>query len=214
MNAFSPESIIAWFLAAARSAMAATKKSTPDGRQAMKMLLVTLIALPAFAAPAVELDFGAGAAMTSSAEPTGALSTGPALKLELAVELHERVSVSLFALGSAHRGAASSAGTGAPEGGDLTQLTPGASVRVNMLGFDDALGARRVWLYARGGLGWTLMWPAGRSMSGGLMLFGALGIEYRAHLKGFAIGLEVAPHWWPGRHVFGGAVMPNLRYTF
>lgn len=179
-------------------------------------VLGCLVVLPgaAVGAPAAELDVGLGGAMLTSATPGAGITAGPALQLELALALHERVSVSLFALGSTHRGGGSAAGTGAAEGSDLTALTPGLSARVNALGFDDALGARRVWLYARTGAGWTVLWPAGHATSGGLFVFAALGVEYRAHLKGFSIGLEVAPHWWPTRGVFGGSVMPNLRFTF
>ncbi|MFN0062607.1 MAG: adventurous gliding motility protein CglE [Myxococcaceae bacterium] len=141
-------------------------------------------------------------------------STGQVIRLELGYDLGERVSLSAFVIGAANRASSEYIGvSGGTASGDFWMLTPGASVRVNAVGFADAQDVQRTWLYARLGVGYSFFSPS-ELVPRDVLVFVGPGVEYYTRLRHFSIGVEVTGSMLVSSGAFGFAVTPHLRYAF
>jgi hypothetical protein len=143
-------------------------------------------------------------------------SPGQMAQVEVGVDFGDRLSVGLFLTGSANKESASYVGSsGGTASGDFGMLIPGATVRLNLLGFADSQGTTRTYLYLRGGAGYVFYGPV-ELLSGvtDVLAFGAAGVEYYTRLRHFSIGLEVSGAFLVPSSTIGFAVTPSLRYAF
>lgn len=142
-------------------------------------------------------------------------SPGQLVQLELGADIGERLAIGLLLTGTFNR--AGSDYTGRSNGsssGDFSALIPGAALRVNLVGFDDAQQVQRTWIYLRAGGGYAMFSPKVLLPEADIMLFGGPGIEYFTRLRHFSIGLEVAAAFLLNNASVGFAVTPHLRYAF
>ncbi len=162
--------------------------------------------------------------LSRSVAPVRPFSSGQLARVELGIDIGERVSVDLFAMATANRAGSDYLGNSSPAGcetqgtckavsGDFTGFIPGATVKVNIVGFNDANDVKRMWLYAKAGGGYALFAPAGL-VNSDVLLFAGPGLEYFTQLRHFTIGLEVVASFMLGGGTIGFAVTPNLRYAF
>src|SRR3954471_22028450 len=87
-------------------------------------------------------------------------SSGQMAQVEIGLDIGDRFSAGVFLTGSANKVGAEYVGTsGGTASGDFGMLIPGASVRVNLLGFADSQGTTRTYLYVRGGAGYVFYGP-------------------------------------------------------
>ena len=49
---------------------------------------------------------------------------------------------------------------------------------------------------------------------GAPVVFASLGVEYRTHLRHFAVGLEATPIYYPTLNLWSFAVTPSLQFAF
>ncbi len=159
------------------------------------------------------------------ANPPGvgsSFSVGQAAGAELGIDIGERLELAVFFLGSFNR--MSSAYTGlSPEGatvsGDFGAFTPGAAVKVRIVGFDDSQEVKRTWIYARAGAGVSFFTPQQLLTDLGLLALVGAGVEYYTQLRHLVIGVEADFNL----HLFFGAgaspavgfaIYPTVKYAF
>lgn len=142
-------------------------------------------------------------------------SPGQMAFLEMGYEFGERISVAGFLMGSANRASSTYVGfSNSQASGDFSALIPGATVRFNIIGFNDSQDVKRTWLYVRGGAGYALFSPKTLLPNGDVFAFGGPGVEYFTRLRHFSIGLEVTPSFFVTTGTMAVSVTPNLRYAF
>jgi hypothetical protein len=142
-------------------------------------------------------------------------STGQMAQVELGVDIGERLSVGIFLMGAANRAGSDYTGnSGGAASGDFSYLVPGAVARMHLVGFEDNQDVKRTWIYARGGVGYTLFSPKLLLPDSDILVFAGPGVEYYTRLRHFSVGLEVTASYLVSSGSFGFAVSPNLRYAF
>ncbi len=142
-------------------------------------------------------------------------SPGQTATVEVGYELGERLALSAFLMGTVNRAGAEYVGhSGGTASGDFSALIPGASARVNAVGFNDAQGVERTWLYLRGGAGLVMFSPKTLLPDPDVLVFAGPGVEYFTRLRHFSIGLEATGSYLVTSGTIGFAVTPNLRYAF
>jgi len=150
--------------------------------------------------------------------PEGAarpFSSGQTVQIELGYDLNERLSLSVFLQGTAqHEGAEYVGNSGGAASGDFSLLVPGAALRLNAVGFNDAQGVKRTWLYLRGGVGYALFTPKTLLPDSDILVFVGPGLEYYTRLRHFSIGVTVLGTMLAKSKSFGFQVTPTLRYAF
>ena len=137
-------------------------------------------------------------------------------QVEVGVDIGDRFSLGVFLTGTANKEGADYVGTsGGTASGDFGMLIPGASVRVNLLGFADSQGTTRTYLYLRGGAGYVFYGPV-ELLRGAhdVLAFGAAGVEYYTRLRHFSIGLEASGSFLVPSATVGFSLTPSLRYAF
>ncbi|MFZ5470740.1 MAG: adventurous gliding motility protein CglE [Myxococcota bacterium] len=142
-------------------------------------------------------------------------SPGQMAQVEAGLDIGERLSFALFLMGSANR--AGSEYTGKSNGlasGDFSAIAPGAVVRANLVGFNDAQDVKRTWVYLRAGAGYMMFSPKPLLLDPELLVFGGSGVEYYTRLRHFSVGLEVSGAFLLPSATVGFAVTPSLRYAF
>jgi hypothetical protein len=145
----------------------------------------------------------------------GPFSPGQQVAVEVGLEIGERVAIAVFALGQTNRAGAEYLGKSqGTASGDFFTLVPGASARFNLVGFNDVQGAKRTWLYLRGGAGLAMFSPKTLLPDSDIFGFAGAGVEYFTRLRHFSVGLEVTGTTLVSSGTFGLAVTPNLRYAF
>ncbi len=165
--------------------------------------------LGAFAGPL----FIVNAPATSGPRP---FSTGQMAQVELGVDIGDRLSVGLFFTGTAsHEGASFTGSSGGTASGDFAMLVPGATARVNLVGFPDSQGTTRTYVYVRAGAGYVFYSPP-QLMKGArdVQAFAGGGVEYYTRLRHFSIGVELSGTVLLPSTTFGFSVTPSLRYAF
>ncbi len=156
--------------------------------------------------------------------PVRPFSSGQIARVELGFDIGERLSLDLFAMATVNRAGSDYLGNSSPAGcetqgtckavsGDFSGFIPGATVKVNAVGFNDANDVKRLWIYLKAGGGYALFSPAGL-VNSDVFLFGGPGVEYFTQLRHFTVGLEVVASFMLSGGTIGFAATPNLRYAF
>ena len=143
-------------------------------------------------------------------------SAGQAIELDMGVDIGERVSPSLFLLASSNRMGSDYTGlstTGAASG-DFGAITPGAAIKVRLVGFSDSQDVQRTWIYVRGGAGVVFYSPTSLLPGIDVMIFGGAGLEYFTRLRHFVIGLEGNFNFNALTQSLGFSILPTVKYAF
>ena len=162
---------------------------------------------------------GAGGPFFLTKAPANAgprpFSSGQMAQIEVGYEFNERISLGVFGMATANRAGSDYIGkSGGAASGDFSALIPGALLQLNLFGASDDNGVKRTWFYLRAGGGYVKFYPKALLPDADEMLFAGLGIEYKTHLRHFALGLEVTGVYLLNSSSFGFSVTPNLRYAF
>lgn len=143
-------------------------------------------------------------------------SAGQALQLEMGYDIGERVAPAAMLLLTGNRKGSDYFGYNSSKtaSGDYFMIAPGATVKVRIVGFDDAQEVRRTWIYARGGLGVAFYSPPGLSLPLDVVISGGAGIEYFTRLRHFSIAFEANFNFMALTSSFGFSLLPSVRYAF
>lgn len=144
-------------------------------------------------------------------------SPGQMAQVEVGFDFGDRASLGLFVMGSANRAGAEYLGKSDPPGtasGDFFSLAPGATARVNLVGFNDSQDVRRTWLYARVGGAYAMFSPKALLPDPDVLVFAGPGVEYYTRLRHFSIGIDVTGAYMVKSGALGFAISPSLRYAF
>lgn len=148
--------------------------------------------------------------------PCTYFSPGQAIGLDMGFDIGDRVSPSIFMLAWSGRMASDYTGlstTGAASG-DFGAITPGAAVKVRLVGFTDSQDVQRTWIYVRGGGGVVFYSPSSLLPTIDVLVTGGLGIEYFTRLRHFVIGLEGNFNFMALTQSFGFSILPTVKYAF
>ena len=141
---------------------------------------------------------------------------GQAIGLDMGFDIGERVSPSIFLLASANRMSSNYLGlstTGAASG-DFQAMTPGAAVKVRLVGLVDSQDVQRTWIYLRAGAGVVFYSPAALLPNIDVLITGGAGIEYFTRLRHFVIGLEANFNFMALTQAVGFSILPTVKYAF
>lgn len=140
---------------------------------------------------------------------------GQHVGVEIGSDIGDRLSVAGFIDYFANKASANYVGeSGGSASGDYSALTPGAVVRVNTVGFNDAQEVRRTWIYIRAGAGYAMFAPKQLLPNNDILVFAGPGVEYYTRLRHFSVALEVTGSFLLASGSVGIQVTPNLRYAF
>jgi hypothetical protein len=141
-------------------------------------------------------------------------SAGQMAQVELGGDLGEHLSIGLFLMGTANRAGSDYIGkSGGTASGDLSAIIPGAALRLSIAGVADSNDVRRIWFYARAGVGYAKFYPAAL-LPADALFFAGPGIEYFTRIRHFSVGFEVTGSYLVKSKTLGFALAPNLRYAF
>lgn len=167
------------------------------------------------------LFFGVSAGPSFVLKPPGPdgstrpFSPGQTAQIELGYDLNERLAVSLFVQGTMQHESADYIGnSGGAASGDFSMLVPGAALRLNAVGFNDAQGVQRTWIYLRGGVGYAMFTPKALLPDKDILVFAGPGVEYYTRLRHFSIGVSLLGTMLTKSKSLGFEVTPTLRYAF
>jgi hypothetical protein len=143
-------------------------------------------------------------------------SAGQAIGLDMGFDIGERVSPSIFLLASSNRMLSDYTGlnTSGAASGDFGAITPGAAVKVRLVGFNDSQDVQRTWIYVRGGAGVMFYSPPSLLPTLDVLVTGGVGIEYFTRLRHFVIGLEGNFNFMALTQSLGFSVLPTVKYAF
>jgi hypothetical protein len=146
---------------------------------------------------------------------TGPSSPGLTVRVDLSYDFGERLSVGIFGMATANKAGSDYFGkSGGTASGDFSAVIPGATLRLNALGFADSQEVKRVWFYARGGIGYVAYWPTKLLPQSDVLAFVGLGIEYFTPMRHFSIAFEALGTDLVQSSSFGFALTPVVRYAF
>lgn len=143
-------------------------------------------------------------------------SAGQAIGLDMGFDIGDRVSPSIFLLASANRMSSKYTGlstTGAASG-DFGAMTPGAAVKVRLVGISDSQDVQRTWIYLRAGGGVVFYSPASLLPNIDVLITAGPGIEYFTRLRHFVIGLEANFNFMALTQSVGFSILPTVKYAF
>ena len=142
-------------------------------------------------------------------------SSGQMVQVELGFDIGQYVTLGLFGMGAHNRAGTDYIGFSSGEAtGDFTSLAGGGVLRGKFVGFEDAQGVKRTWLYLRAGAGYALFRPEQLLPDSDILVFAGPGVEYYTPLRHFSVGLEVSGTMLVRSKSMGFTVSPNLRYAF
>ncbi len=148
-------------------------------------------------------------------------SAGQAIGLDMGIDIGERVSPSLFLLASSNRMLSdytglnvAPAGQGHTASGDFGAVTPGAAVKIRLVGLADSQEVQRTWIYVRAAGGVVFYSPTSLLPTLDVMISGGAGIEYFTRLRHFVIGLEANFNFMALTQSIGFSVLPTVKYAF
>lgn len=143
-------------------------------------------------------------------------SAGQAIGLDMGFDIGERVSPSIFLLASSNRMLSDYTGlntTGAASG-DFGAITPGAAVKVRLVGFNDSQEVTRTWIYVRAAGGVMFYSPPSLLPTLDVLISGGAGVEYFTRLRHFVIGLEANFNFMALTQSLGFSILPTVKYAF
>jgi len=143
-------------------------------------------------------------------------STGQAIGIDVGFDIGERVSPAIFFLASSNRMGSDYTGlstTGAASG-DFSAMTPGAAVKVRLVGFADQQEVKRTWLYLRGGAGVTFYSPAALLPTIDVLVTAGPGLEYYTRLRHLVIGVEANFNFMALTQSVGFSTLLTVKYAF
>jgi len=154
--------------------------------------------------------------------PAGQGSTQPFLlgqgvQVELGYDIGDRISPAVMFIAAATSGAGSDylGLSGGQASGDYSALIPGGTIKVRLLGVNDAQGVTRGWLYARGNAGYVFYSPGKLLNDASDVLIGAGGgFEYFTRLRHFSIGAEGTFNFMALTGTMGFSAVVSVRYAF
>ena len=152
-----------------------------------------------------------------TASGNGPFSSGQMAQVELGMDIGERLSLAVFVEGSSNRADSAYLGKSKVPGsasGDFSSITPGAVVRVALLGIADSQEVKRTWIYIRAGAGFMIFSPSTLLPDPDILIFAGPGVEYHTRLRHFSIGIEVTGAFLVTSASVGFAISPNVRYAF
>jgi len=143
-------------------------------------------------------------------------SPGQAIGIDMGFDIGERISPSLFFLAASNRMGSDYTGfntTGAASG-DFSAMTPGAAVKVRLVGFADQQEVKRTWIYLRGGAGVTFYSPAALLPSIDVLVTAGPGLEYYTRLRHLVIGVEANFNFQALTQSVGFSTLLTVKYAF
>lgn len=143
-------------------------------------------------------------------------SAGQAIGLDMGFDIGERISPSLFLLASSNRMLSDYTGlntTGAASG-DFGAITPGAALKVRLVGFADSQEVMRTWIYVRAAGGVMFYSPPSLLPTLDVLVSGGVGLEYFTRLRHFVIGLEANFNFMALTQSLGFSILPTVKYAF
>jgi hypothetical protein len=142
-------------------------------------------------------------------------SAGQALGVEVGYDIGDRISPSLFFIGSSNRMSIRYQGRATTSAsGDFGALTPGAALKFRLVGFNDSQDVQRTWIYVRGAAGVVFYSPQALLPTLDVMISAGPGIEYFTRLRHFVIGLEANFNFMALTGSMGFSVLPTVKYAF
>lgn len=143
-------------------------------------------------------------------------SPGQAAQLEIGYDIGERVSPALMLMFTGNRKGSDYFGYNAQgtATGDYSMFAPGLTVKVRIVGFDDAQAVKRTWIYGRLGAAVGFYSPPGLSLPLDVLLTGGAGVEYFTRLRHFSIAVDANFNFLALTSSFGFSVLPSVRYAF
>jgi hypothetical protein len=146
----------------------------------------------------------------------GPSSLGQSLQIEIGYDLGKRISLGVILLGTFNPASSTYYGrsVGNEASGGFSSLTPGLSVKVGLIGFEDSQAVQRTWLYMRAAIGASFFFPKVLLPDMDYLANAGIGIEYYTRLRHFSIGLEASGIGLLRAGTFGFAITPSLRYAF
>ena len=143
-------------------------------------------------------------------------STGLAMQVDMGFDIGERISPSLFFLAATN--SMKSDYTGLSESGtvsgDYSTFSPGAQVKIRIVGFDDSQEVKRTWIFARGGAGVVFYSPYSLLPTIDVLITAGAGVEYFTRLRHFSIGLEANFNFMALTQAVGFSILPTVKYAF
>jgi hypothetical protein len=136
----------------------------------------------------------------------GGHASGPAVVLQLGVDLGERVAIAAVALAAAEQARVSY--------GAFGLLGGGAEARVLLASYPDSQGVRRLHLQLRARGIAVVSEPRGLFGRTEVLLSAGPGLEYFTRLRHLSVGLGLDGVWALRAKAPGIAVVPVVRYTF
>jgi hypothetical protein len=184
-------------------------------------LAAALVAVPDGAAtsapePISSLNLALGpSALLDAPGGQSRMALGQSVRVQLGLHLGERLAGELALAASANRlGAGYTGPSPGRAQGDLTALMPTASLRLNLIGTTDSRALRRWWVFLRAGAGYALFWPRALIGAGDAVVLGSLGVDYRSHLHGLRIGVELTPAYFPRLSFWSASLTPTVEVAF
>jgi hypothetical protein len=143
-------------------------------------------------------------------------SAGQAIGLDMGFDIGERVSPSIFLLASSNRMLSDYTGlnTSGAASGDFGAMTPGAAVKVRLVGFADSQEVTRTWIYLRAAGGVMFYTPPSLLPTLDVLISGGAGVEYFTRLRHFVIGLEANFNFMALTQSLGFSILPTVKYAF
>src|SRR5262249_45735690 len=131
-----------------------------------------------------------GGSFSNSTRPA---SIGQTIRLDIGVDIADRVVAGVMLQAASNRASSDYLGTtGVSASGDFSELLPGVSVKVNLVGINDSQDVQRLWLYLRAAAAAGLYFPKSLIDKFDIMIQGGPGIEYYTKLRHFAVGFELS----------------------
>lgn len=148
--------------------------------------------------------------------PRSYFSAGQAIGIDLGFDIGERVSPSIFFLASSNRMGSDYAGlnTTNSASGDFSAMTPGAAVRVRLVGFADSQEVKRTWISVRGGAGVVFYSPAALLPTLDVLVTAGPSVEYYTKLRHFVIGFEANFNFMALTQSVGFSTLVTFKYAF
>jgi len=143
---------------------------------------------------------------------------GQGVQVELGFDIGDRISPAVMFIAAATSGAGSDyrgLSAGGVASGDYSSLIPGGTIKVRLVGVNDAQGVTRGWLYARGNAGYVFYSPGKLFNDASDVLIGAGGgFEYFTRLRHFSIGVEATFNFMALTGTMGFSGVFSVRYAF